>query len=47
MRPLRTKTRSSPTTPPPSLISLRPRPSKKTSVVVGEAMQSLGSMLLR
>ncbi len=38
MRPPRTKTRLSPTAPPPPLISLRPRPPRKISVVVEEAI---------
>ncbi len=48
MRPPRTKIRLSLTAPPPPLISLRPRLPRKTSIVVGEAMeaiQPLGSML--
>ncbi len=49
MRLPRTKTRLSPIGPLSPLISLRPRLSKKTSVVVKEAMealQPLRSMLL-
>ncbi len=44
IRPPRIKTRLSPTAPPPSLTSLRPRPLKKINVVVGETIQPPGSM---
>ncbi len=50
MRPPKTKTRLSPIAPPPPLISLRPRLPRKTSAIVGEAMeviQPLESMLPR
>ncbi len=36
--PIKIITRLSPTIPPSLLISLKPRPSKKTSAVVGEAI---------
>ncbi len=41
MKPLKTKTRLSPIAPPLPLISLRPKLRKKTSVVVGEAMEAI------
>ncbi len=47
MRPLRTKTRLSPIALPLLLISLKPKPPRKTNAVVGEAIQPLGSMLPR
>lgn len=46
MRPLKTKTKLSPTLQLP-LINFRLRPPKKTSTIVGEVIQQLESMLLR
>ncbi len=47
MRLPRIKIRLSSTAPPLPLISLRFRPPRKTSAVIGKAIQPLGSMLPR
>ncbi len=41
MRPPRTKTRLNPTAPLPPLINLRPGLPRKTSAVVGEAIEAI------